>query len=383
MTTSTLYLVGLGLGDEKDITVKGLEAVRRSSKVFLEHYTAILGVDKDRLEAFYEKKIDLADRELVESGCDAILDAATDGKAVSLLVVGDPFCATTHSDLLLRAQSLGIRVEVIHNASIMSAIGACGLQMYNFGATVSICFFRDSWKPTSFYDKVKYNMAGELHTLALLDIKVKEPNLEAMSRGKIIYEKPRYMSVNVAVEQLIEVEEEIRKEGVYSRDTMAVGVARIGQPDQRIVAGTLEELRTVDFGAPLHSLVIVAKTHPLEDEMLAHFRVNDATPRLQAPADGEGEDDGDDDDEVVLANEGAGGGVLGNAAAASDAEAPEEEVAKMAVVAAAEEEKKRPEPSSHAQDEAPAAGASTGEKKPPAKFQPLFGDCPTDSEDED
>ena len=45
----TLYLVGLGLGDEKDITVKGLEAVRASDKVFLEMYTAILGVDKGRL----------------------------------------------------------------------------------------------------------------------------------------------------------------------------------------------------------------------------------------------------------------------------------------------------------------------------------------------
>jgi diphthine synthase len=44
-----LYLVGLGLGDEKDITVKGLETVRKCSKVYLEHYTSILGVGKERL----------------------------------------------------------------------------------------------------------------------------------------------------------------------------------------------------------------------------------------------------------------------------------------------------------------------------------------------
>lgn len=44
-----LYIVGLGLGDEKDITVRGLEAVRRSTKVILEHYTSILGVDKANL----------------------------------------------------------------------------------------------------------------------------------------------------------------------------------------------------------------------------------------------------------------------------------------------------------------------------------------------
>lgn len=39
-----LYLVGLGLGDCKDITVKGLEAVRSSSKIYLEEYTSILTV---------------------------------------------------------------------------------------------------------------------------------------------------------------------------------------------------------------------------------------------------------------------------------------------------------------------------------------------------
>ena len=44
-----LYLVGLGLADEKDITVKGLEIVRKASRVYLEAYTAILLVDKERL----------------------------------------------------------------------------------------------------------------------------------------------------------------------------------------------------------------------------------------------------------------------------------------------------------------------------------------------
>jgi diphthine synthase len=47
-----LYLIGLGLGDEKDITVKGLETVRKCSKVYLEHYTSILGVGKERLVIF-------------------------------------------------------------------------------------------------------------------------------------------------------------------------------------------------------------------------------------------------------------------------------------------------------------------------------------------
>ena len=44
-----LYIVGLGLADEKDISVKGLEIAKRADRVYLEAYTAILLVDKDQL----------------------------------------------------------------------------------------------------------------------------------------------------------------------------------------------------------------------------------------------------------------------------------------------------------------------------------------------
>lgn len=44
-----LYLVGLGLADETDITVKGLEIVKRAERVYLEAYTSILLVEKDKL----------------------------------------------------------------------------------------------------------------------------------------------------------------------------------------------------------------------------------------------------------------------------------------------------------------------------------------------
>lgn len=36
------YVVGLGLGDVKDITVKGLEIVKKCDRVYLEAYTSIL-----------------------------------------------------------------------------------------------------------------------------------------------------------------------------------------------------------------------------------------------------------------------------------------------------------------------------------------------------
>jgi diphthine synthase len=93
--------------------------------------------------------------------------------------------ATTHTDMLLRARALHIPTRVIHNASIMNAVGACGLQLYNFGQTVSLVFFTDNWKPESFYDRVKENAALGCHTLLLLDIKVKEQSEENMARYKL------------------------------------------------------------------------------------------------------------------------------------------------------------------------------------------------------
>ncbi|EIW80561.1 Diphthine synthase [Coniophora puteana RWD-64-598 SS2] len=272
------YVVGLGLCDEKDITVRGLEAVKSSSRVYLEAYTSILMVKKERLEAFYGKDLIVADRDMVETQSDDILKDA-DKENVSLLVVGDPFGATTHIDMVLRARALNIPTKVIHNASIMNAVGACGLQLYNFGQAVSLVFFTETWKPDSFYDRIKENAALGLHTLVLLDIKVKEQSEENLARGRKIYEPPRYMSIPQAVSQLIEIEE-LRGDGVLSPDsTLAIGLSRVGgMEEQRIVSGTLAELHIHPeeaFGEPLHSLIIVGKRlHHLEVDYAQDFAVN-------------------------------------------------------------------------------------------------------------
>ena len=71
----------------------------------------------------------------MEQSFDKILEKISKrkGKIYSLLVVGDPLCATTHTDIYLRAVKMGIKVHIIHNASIMNAIGCCGLHVYDFG----------------------------------------------------------------------------------------------------------------------------------------------------------------------------------------------------------------------------------------------------------
>ena len=64
------YIIGLGLGDEKDISVKGYEAIKSCDFIYLEIYTSLLGVNKERLEEFYGKKIIEANREVVEEDFD-------------------------------------------------------------------------------------------------------------------------------------------------------------------------------------------------------------------------------------------------------------------------------------------------------------------------
>lgn len=54
---------------------------------------------------------------------------------------------------------------------------------------------------------------------------------------------------------------------------MCIGAARIGWPNQKIVAGTLAEMVNVDLGAPLHSMVIVGTLHSLEDQFLQQFYI--------------------------------------------------------------------------------------------------------------
>ena len=55
-----LYLIGLGLADETDITVKGLDIVKRAERVYLEAYTSILLVDKEKLVSRFVMQQSLA-----------------------------------------------------------------------------------------------------------------------------------------------------------------------------------------------------------------------------------------------------------------------------------------------------------------------------------
>ncbi len=247
-----LTLIGTGLCDARDLTLRGMDAIRAAHAVYIEGYTSLLQCSHGELEAALGTSVTRLMREDVERGIGRVLEDART-RDVALLVVGDPLAATTHADLILRARELRVDVRIVHNASVMSAIGAIGLEPYRYGKTVSVPYWQRSFEPTSFLDGIRENRERGLHTLCLLDIKAEEG---------------RFMSVGEGIAHLERAEGALRT-GIVTPELLVVGVARLGCPDARIVAGELRAVKEAAFGAPPHCLVVPGRLHHIEEQMLA------------------------------------------------------------------------------------------------------------------
>ena len=248
-----LFFIGLGLYDELDISVKGLEAVQKADKVYAEFYTSrLMGASVQDLERLYGKKIHVLSRSDVEMDPSWLKEALESN--VAFLVGGDPMVSTTHLDLRLRALELGIKTKVIHSSSIVTAVsGATGLQNYRFGRSTTVPFdYTVHGKrivPETPYLVLKENLQRNLHTMLFLDI-----------------QDTRYMTVNQGAELLMEMEKAAGDNGLH--DALGVGIARAGSDDSTVKADLLGKLKSYDFGGPLHILVIPAKLHFMEAQAL-------------------------------------------------------------------------------------------------------------------
>src|SRR3989338_1898923 len=244
-----LYFIGLGLNSEKDISINGLEAVKKCDLVYLENYTSILNCKKEDLEKFYNKKITFARRNVVEADDNEILENAK-SKNVAFLVAGDPLVATTHIDLFLRAKKEGIMCNVIHNVSIITAVGMTGLQIYKFGKITSIPLENENIETP--YDTLEGNLSLGSHTLFLLDLNPEEEKL---------------MSINDAIRYLLKIEIKKNKK-IFTEKTLCIGCARLGSENQLIKAGAAKELLKHNFGKPVHCLIVPGKLHFMEEDGL-------------------------------------------------------------------------------------------------------------------
>ena len=249
-----LVFIGLGLHDEKGITLRGLEEARSADVVFAEFYTsALLGARVDALEALVGKPIARLGREQVEVG-GMLLDAAR-SRRVAFLVAGDPMVATTHVDLRLRAAEAGIPTRVIHGVSILgAAAGALGLQAYKFGRTTTVPFPAPGFRPTSPLDPILENRRAGLHTLVLLDLR----------------EDGAFLDPKDALRSLLEMAA-AKEAADFGPQTLVCALSQVGSPEVRLRAGRVDDVLKEDLGPPLHCLVIPGKLHFLEEKALAAF----------------------------------------------------------------------------------------------------------------
>ncbi|MFB6093751.1 MAG: diphthine synthase [Halanaeroarchaeum sp.] len=243
-----LTFVGLGLYDERSITVEGRDALRSADRAFAEFYTSrLVGADVSDLEEYHDVSIAVRDRDGVEGDPGPILAAAAEGDAV-FLTAGDPMISTTHVDLRLRARDRGIDTRVVHGPTAETAASSLtGLQNYRFGKATTLPFPRAHGAdgvPASVVDAIEDNRDRGLHTLVYLDIKA---------------EDDAYMDGSTAAGLLAEH---------WNGEALGVVVARAGSPEPLVVADELEALADRSLGPPLHLLVIPGDLHHLEAEAL-------------------------------------------------------------------------------------------------------------------
>jgi diphthine synthase len=164
-----LVLIGLGLYDEKDLTLRGLEIAKQCDVLYAETYTSGWRGSFSDLEDLVGKLVILLQRSDMEENSEKIVKEAAKC-TVGIFIPGDPLVATTHSSLIVEARKNGITVEIVHSSSIYSAIAESGLHIYKFGATVSL----PASGPTDSMKKlIAVNQKEGFHTLVLCDIGLK------------------------------------------------------------------------------------------------------------------------------------------------------------------------------------------------------------------
>jgi diphthine synthase len=248
-----IVFIGLGLNDEKGISLHGLQEVKAADSVFIELYTSLMpNFSVKGFEAISGKPLHLLSRkELEEENGETLLETARKGK-VALLVPGDPLIATTHIALRLQAEKLRIKTSIVHGASVLSAVmSVSGLHNYKFGKSVTIPFSDGILSETP-YNVIEQNKKLGLHTLCLLDIRAEEK---------------RYLSIHESLCTLLKIEEK-RKKKIVTMNTLAIGIARVESENQIVKADFIRKLLSYDFGEPPFSIIFPGELHFMEAEAL-------------------------------------------------------------------------------------------------------------------
>jgi len=235
-----IYIIGLGLNKES-ISEEGKKILEKCDKVYIENYTVDFPYEIKVLEKYLDKKLNLANRDLVE-GTSLIEEAKK--KNIALLIYGSPLTATTHISLIQEARKENVEYKIIYNASILDAVAETGLQLYKFGKVTSMPAWKKSFEPTSFMEIVKENIKINAHSLILVDIGLK---------------------LNDAIKEL----KESAKKQKVKIDKIVI-CSRMGTDEREIIYSELGKIENKEIKKP-YCIIIPGKLHFVEEEILADF----------------------------------------------------------------------------------------------------------------
>ena len=252
-----LYLIGMGLNDEKGLSIDALNTLKQCDKIYLEMYTNVF--DKtvtERLSRIINKDIYPVYRDKIENEKEIVEEAAVQNRKIAIIVSGDPLIATTHINLLITCQKKGIKWRVFHNASIYSAaIGLSGLHVYKFGPCVTLSFWYENYKPMRTYDVIIENRKRGLHTLVLFDIKPDGTGMSLKTGIDILKQMIKIKGINVIPDNVLMM-------------------SNIGRDNQKMIYSSLDEIKNMQeevCSAP-YVLIIPGKLHYMEEEWLNLFK---------------------------------------------------------------------------------------------------------------
>src|SRR3989344_1008048 len=228
-----LFLIGLGL-EEGDISLKAVEAIKKCDKLYLESYTSV-GISIDYLKKLFKN-----------NSQEIIKEAKREN--VALLIQGDCLSATTHISIIQEASENNIETEIIHGASIFTAVNETGLSLYSFGKTASIPFENKTIKTP--YEIVKTNLENGMHSLILLDLNPLEN---------------KFLSAKKGLNYLI-------KHGL-KESTKAVICFKLGTKERKIKFGKIKDLLSINLKDYPQCIIIIGNTHFVEEDYLNKFKV--------------------------------------------------------------------------------------------------------------
>ncbi|MDX1596356.1 MAG: diphthine synthase [Nitrosopumilaceae archaeon] len=245
-----LWFIGLGISESKSIPLEATEVLKKADIVYLEQFTSPISKSElAKIKSMSDAEFKDGKRWLVEDGNEILNNSKK--KNVILLSYGDPYIATTHIELRVRAIQEKIKTKTIHaSSSITSMIGECGLQYYKVGKVATI--MSDMKSLTTPYYTIYKNLIEGSHSVLLLEYN---------------QDKDFFLDPKDALNGLLETEKE-QKRNVIDSSTFAIIASRIGMSTQKIISGSISKLVKTEFGKPPHTIIIPGRLHFTESDAL-------------------------------------------------------------------------------------------------------------------